>query len=770
MNYTFLDLDRAPHVAAVITNLADEAYLVDRMQDALEGEIHRRQQLLRSAGNLPTATAYTQARTTRTELPALPALFVIVDEFSELLSRQPDFIEVFVAIGRLGRSLGMHLLLASQRLDEGRLRGLESHLSYRICLKTLSPNESRTVIGTPDAYHLPATPGAAFLKVGADEPVRFQATHVSGAVPRAPGRRSTRLVGPVRFTCAHSGPVRPVTGELCETATDRRVLDAVLDVVEGHGPPAHRVWLAPVSSSPTLDSLLADVPAGSLRIPIGIADRAFEQRVAPVILDLAGAAGNIAIVGAPQSGKSTAARTVALALSGTCDPAQVQLYCLDFGGGSLGALGELPHVGVVAGRQQPELVRRTVEHVAAVVQRREVLFGALGVGSMAEFRLRQAAGYGDPYGEVFLIVDGWASLRQEFLDLEPTIAGLAAEGLSYGVHVLLTASRWADIRPALKDLIGTRIELRLGDPVDSELDRKRARLVPRDRPGSGLAPDGFPMVVALPRLDGQATDRGLTQALAAAAGRLTSRHGDLRAPVVMMLPDQLDYDDVDLPQHPLLGLGDDEFTVVAMDFSEQAHLLISGDAGSGKTSALRLLGREIARTSPPGAAQLYLIDPRRTLLDIEGPVAGYATTTTQCTESVAALTAMLGARLPEAAIDARQLRRRSWWTGPEVYVLVDDYDVLSGNSPLAALVELIPQAPDIGLHLIVAGRGSARSLYDPLLSALRESGAATMQLSQHADDAALAGAGRPRQLRPGRAMLTRRSGRQLVQLAWVAPQ
>ncbi len=115
----------------------------------------------------------------------MPALFIIVDEFSELLSQHPDFADVFVAIGRLGRSLGMHLLLASQRLDEGRLRGLESHLSYRACLKTLSVNESRMVLGTSDAYELPGTPGAAFLRIGTDDLVRFQTCRMSPGPPVA---------------------------------------------------------------------------------------------------------------------------------------------------------------------------------------------------------------------------------------------------------------------------------------------------------------------------------------------------------------------------------------------------------------------------------------------------------------------------------------------------------------------------------------------------------------------------------------------------------
>ena len=131
-----------------------------------------------------SVAAYERARRAGGQLTALPTLFIIVDEFSELLSQHPDFADMFVAIGRLGRSLGMHLLLASQRLDEGRLRGLEAHLSYRICLKTLSAGESRTVLGTLDAYELPNTPGAGFLRSSSGELIRFQAAFVSGPLQR----------------------------------------------------------------------------------------------------------------------------------------------------------------------------------------------------------------------------------------------------------------------------------------------------------------------------------------------------------------------------------------------------------------------------------------------------------------------------------------------------------------------------------------------------------------------------------------------------------
>ena len=177
---TFAGMSGMPHVSAMITNLAQELTLVDRMQDALSGEMVRRQELLREAGNFASVRDYEKARAAGEDLEPLPSLFIVVDEFSEMLSARPAFIDLFVAIGRLGRSLGLHLLLASQRLEEGRLRGLESHLSYRVGLRTFSAGESRSVLGVPDAYELPPVPGLGYLKPDQSSLVRFKAAYVSG--------------------------------------------------------------------------------------------------------------------------------------------------------------------------------------------------------------------------------------------------------------------------------------------------------------------------------------------------------------------------------------------------------------------------------------------------------------------------------------------------------------------------------------------------------------------------------------------------------------
>ena len=260
---TFAGLEPAPHVAAVITNLSDKAALVKRMRDALTGEMNRRQEVLREAGNVDGIAAYRRARRAGTQLSPLPTLFIIVDEFSELLSQHPDFADVFVAIGRLGRSLGVHLLLASQRLEEGRLRGLESHLSYRVCLKTLSINESRMVLGTSDAYELPSAPGAAYLRVGTDGLIRFQTAYVSGPCrvdaqlaagkPTSPEPEEKSVL--VRlFTTEPIGPVT-IAGHTEMDAVERRtVLQAVVERLSGHGPRAHEVWLPPLGAAPVLST------------------------------------------------------------------------------------------------------------------------------------------------------------------------------------------------------------------------------------------------------------------------------------------------------------------------------------------------------------------------------------------------------------------------------------------------------------------------------------------------------------------------------------
>ncbi|MGH3568953.1 MAG: type VII secretion protein EccCb, partial [Pseudonocardia sp.] len=803
---TFLGLAALPHVSAVITNLADELTLVDRMADALAGEITRRQELLRVAGNLAGVVEYAAARRQRaaqrvggagndTDLPPLPVLVLVVDEFSELLAQRPELIELLVTIGRLGRSLGLHLLLASQRLDEGRLRGMESHLSYRIALRTFSAAESRAVLGVSDAHQLPPEPGSAFLATGTDELVRFRAAYVSGPGPvlaaesadrdRPRGRAHLFSAGPVsepELTCPVPVPDDPDAGPT--------VLDTLIAALDGQGPPAHRVWLPPLDTPPPLDELLGPVrrlpdrgvvapncPAGGLRVPIGQVDRPYQQRRDPLMLDLSGASGHLGVVGGPRSGKSTALATALLGLALTHTPAELGVHVLDFGGGALTPLAGLPHVGTVADRQQPDLVRRTVAELVAVLDRRDRLFRDAGLTSVEEFRARRAEGLfaAEPSTDVLLVVDGYLTLRGEFDDVEAQLLALAAQGLSYGVHLAISANRWTEFRPALKDLLGSRLELRLGEPSESEVDRRKAVAVPSS-PGHGLAPDGAPSVLAAPRL---AT--GATTALVAeiAAAWPCPGFGPVR-----LLPTRLDRDQLPRAEPGAtgipVGIDEERLARVELDFAAEPHLVCYADAESGKTTLLRVLASGIVERHGPEEARFVIVDYRRGLLGTvrEPHLIGYASTPAAAADAARELACSLRNRLPGPEVTAQALRKRSWWTGPDVYLLVDDYDLVAptgaaGPNPLLPLLEFLPQAKDVGLHLIVTRRsgGAGRAMFDPLLGRLRELATPGFVMNGSPDEGALVGPVKPAPMPPGRGtLMDRKRGARRVQIAWLDPE
>ncbi|MEU9887536.1 type VII secretion protein EccCa [Sphaerisporangium sp. NPDC051011] len=799
---TFLGLDTLPHVSAVITNLEDELPLVDRMYDALNGEMVRRQELLRAAGNHASLRDYERAREQGADLRPMPTLFVVLDEFSELLSAKPEFIDLFVMIGRLGRSLGVHLLLASQRLEEGRLRGLDTHLSYRIGLRTFSAMESRVVLGVADAYELPSAPGNGYLKFDTSGMTRFKAAYVSG--PFAPETRQERHAPADRRQIVTYGtsyipvPTPPVQQPDPEPQPAVVGRDSLLDIMvrqfQGYGPPAHRIWLPPLAEPLTLSHLLPPLSItpehglsttgwagrGKLRAVVGIVDRPFEQRRDPLGVDLSGAAGHLAVVGAPQSGKSTLLRTLIAGLTLTHTPREVQFYCLDFGGGTLASLEGLPHVGGVANRLDGDRVRRTVAEVTALLQRREREFAERGVDSFATYRRMVAEGAitGNDFGDVFLVVDGWLTVRQEFESLEPTITDLAARGLGYGVHVVAATNKWSEFRPGIRDLFGSRLELRLGDAYESEVNRKTALAVPEGVPGRGLTRDGFHFLGALPRIDGVRQTDDLSVGVRALVDGVREAWQGAPAPRVRLLPAVLPADALPGPDQTgaRVPIGIDEATLspVAADFETDPHLTVLGDTESGKSNLLRLVAEGIVARHAPAQARLIVIDYRRSLLDAaytEHRI-GYAASSTAAAEMVMEAREALTKRLPPPDLTPDQLRARDWWKGADLYFIVDDYDlVATGTNPLAPLLDLLPQARDIGLHLVLsrAMGGAGRAMYDPVMQRLKDMASPAVVLSGDRDEGVLFGV-RPHPLPPGRAYyVDRRSGSRLIQTAYLPP-
>ena len=821
---TFAGMADLPHVSAMISNLESELSLVDRMQDALQGEMVRRQEMLRQAGNYANVSDYEADRLAgKHEYPPLPALFIVLDEFTEMLMAKPEFGEVFIMIGRLGRSLSVHLLLASQKMDLGKARGLESHLSYRIALKTFTENDSREVLGIPDAAKLPPLPGSGFLKAGGDGLVRFRASYVAAPPPA----RTLASIAEASTAGAPSAPIeilpftvapvitREALGEEedvdqnqeivlagDEVWADMSEMDIAVAKMKGKGYPAHQVWLPPLEVPDTFATLMPDLApdpelgfisrawreSGVLRVPLGTVDLPLEQRRETLVLDLSGAGGNFALVGGPQTGKSTALRTIVQALSLTYTPQEVQFYVMDFGGGTFAGFAGAPHVAGVATRDTEEVRTRMLAEIAAIMDDRERYFRAHGIDSMYTYRRGRLAGtYDDGYGDVFLVIDGWGALRSEFDGLDREVTTMMSRGLSLGVHLVVSAARWMDIRAEAQDIFGSRLELHTANPKESIVNREGAARIPKGRPGRGIDMAGHEMMIGLPRADAEQDPSTVSQGVAYTVNKIRECLVAGEGPKLRLLPQRITLPEIlsQLPDQQILPrgggdmvLGVEESRLGPLLFNTRAesHLYLFGDGKTGKTSFLRSIISEVTRLYSPNEAKILAIDMRRSLLGAipEEYSLRYLTNHAEAMKQLRELAKFLRTRLPGSDVTAEQIRERTWWSGPEVWILVDDYDLVatSSGNPLMELIDLLPQAGDIGLHVIITRRmgGASRAAYEKVLQMMNDLAVTGILLSGNTSEGAIINGVKPKRAIAGRAQVVHRElGVVAAQLTWTPP-
>ncbi|MFD8249230.1 type VII secretion protein EccCa [Nocardia sp. NPDC059691] len=813
---TFLGYDRLSHVTAVVTNMEEEADLVTRMEDVINGEMARRQRILRDAGNFASVADYERVREQGADLPPMPTLLIILDEFAELLEQHPGFSKLFVAIGRLGRSLRIHLLLASQKVPANRMGELEAHLSYRVALRTNQTSDSRDAIGTADAYHLPKKPGAGYLRVGAGDLQRFQAAYV-GEPYTAPVQNSTanaqrvRRAGggyrpPQRFTAVHIADARPASIAAPQPVAPTpalegepvTIMETVLQQFAGHGRPAHKMWLPPLGTPPTLDKLVGAVPRGALQLPLAIVDKPRQQRQDVWSVDLSSAGGHVAVVGGPQSGKSTALQTLVVSAAMTHTPEQVQFYCLDFSGG-LSGLRTVPHVGSVASARDTDRIRRTFALINNLIAMRQTLFTELGIDTMREFRRRRGSAAesarltaaGDVHGDVFIVVDGWdigfATNGPFYDEYMPTMESIAVQGLNYGIHLVISSSRWAAIRPQIKDMVQTRLEMRLGDLTDTVFTGQRSVVaaIPPNRPGRCISSEGLHMLTALPRADGNGDAESVAAGLTAIADQLRRTHDGRTAPEVRLLPSQVSLSEVlaripeptDLAQRLVVpfGVRESDLGPAVHDFGVSTHLVVLGSSGSGKSTVVSALLESIRTRFTKDQARVLLIDYRRQHMEAlpDDQLVGYLTSARDLSENLPPFVAKMRSRRPPDNVTPQQLRDRSWWSGPEIFVVIDDYHMVVQRgqlNPLDPLRELMIDGRDTGLH-VVAARNIAQAdsaMYDSVLGQIKNLNCSGVILDGSRLDGMLIGDVKPTKQPVGRGIFVEplHSRKDLVQAAW----
>lgn len=790
---TFAPFADLPHVAGVITNLENQAGLVERVHSSLAGEVKRRQQALKDAGNVADIGDYAALRAEkRPDLDPLPHLFVVIDEFGELLTAKPDFIDLFLSIGRIGRSIGVHLLLSSQRIEGGKLKGLDTYLSYRLGLRTFSADESRTVLDTTDAFHLPPLPGFGYLKVDTSHYARFKAGYVSGGY-RGPVRSTEDeetgpLALPYEAFNTSAGPDE--ARQSPEPASRRREtgpteLGVMVDQLTGAAPPVRSIWLPPLPTATALDTVAGPLDIGPrgmrlagtgtadgrrpLRVPVGLLDDPARQWQGQWFLDLTTAGGHAAVIGGPQSGKTTLLRTLVLSLALTHTPREIGVYGLDLVGGGLQALSGLPHVGGIAGRADRERAARTVEEVRTMLALREDLFREHNIDSVEQLRTLHTGGRLPELAsaEILLVIDGFGALRDDFDELDDAIADILKRGGGYGIHVVAGMLRWNDVRIAIQSNFGTRVELRLNDPGESSIDRKLAETLSPDEPGRVLTDGKLFAQVALPRTDGvdDTADLGAVLERTARTVRATW-NGEVAQPV-RVLPQVLEPHSLPgpaaEPTRVPIGLDQSALAPVLLDlFQHDQHLLVLGDSECGKTNLLRTVAHGLIDRYGEDELVFAVMDPRRSLRSAvpEEFNGGYAYNSKLCAGLSAGIATELEKRLPDENARLEDLEPGNWGKGPRIVVLVDDYDVLTtaGQSPLSPFLPYIPSAVDIGLHFVLTRRvaGASRGMYEPLVQGLRESGASALLMAGDRSEGQLFPGVYASQQAPGRGVFIRR--------------
>jgi DNA segregation ATPase FtsK/SpoIIIE, S-DNA-T family len=765
-----------PQVVAVISNMAEKKSLADRFADTLRGEVARRETLLREAGRrvqgsaFNSVTEYENAIAAGHDLPPIPTLFVVADEFTLMLADHPEYAELFDYVARKGRSFRIHILFASQTLDVGRIKDIDKNTSYRIGLKVASPAVSRSIIGVEDAYHIEAGrehKGVGFLvPAPGAAPIKFRSTYVDGIYD--PPRAAKTLVvhsvpEPKLFTAGRVEPdqttVIAKNGHEEPIAPSRKLIATIGDQLARFGPRAPELWLPPLDEVIPLSAALAraSVPRGEWRWPLGEIDRPFQMRRDSLVFDARSSAGNLLIHGGAKSGKSTALQTFILSAASLHSPREVSFFCLDYGGGQLRALEDLAHVGSVASSLEPERIRRTfgeIEQLLRSRQQREV------------FRDKQ--GPDDGLGQVFLVIDNLYAFSRDNTDQFSTrnpllskVTELVNVGLAYGIHVVVTTPSWLEVPLAMRDGLGMRLELKLHDARDSNVRvvgalHRPAEGVPADQPGRGLTMAAEHFLIAAPELDQVAA--------------INARHEGITAPPVRLLPTDLEPATVEPvyggADRIVIGQREEDLAAVQLDFAQNPLLMVLGDTRTGKTTLLRHIIRTIRDNSTPDRVAFTVLDRRLHLVDEPlFPDNEYTANIDRVTPAMLGLSALIEKRRPPAGLDASQLTGWSF-EGHTHYLIIDDVDQIPdspamtgpyvGQRPWTPLIGLLAQAGDLGLRVIVTARasGAAHALMtSPLLRRFNDLQATTLMLSGNPVDGGKVRGQRFDRLPPGRAIL-----------------
>ena len=696
----FKDCIDLPHTVGMVTDL--DTHLVERALESLGAELRHREHLLAVAGakDLPD---YLDLRERRPDLAAIPRLAIVIDEFASLARELPDFVHGLVNIAQRGRSLGIHLILATQRPSGVVSPEIRANTNLRIALRVTDASESSDVIDAPDAARIgKQTPGRAYVRLGANSLLPFQSGRVGGrrpgAVADAGAEPFVRPLSPADL--AEPAPsADPAAGGVPRSDaadTDLRALVAAIRAAaEALGIAEQpRPWLPALPENVTIESLVKSFGADRHGFAYGIEDHPAQQRQSAALIDL-DVFGHLFVIGAPRSGRSQTLRTIAGVAAARIRASDLHLYGIDCGNGALLPLADFPHAGAIAQRHQVDRVQRLLARLVGEVPSRQAVLSAGGFADLAEQRAAVAADRRLPH--IVLLIDLWEGFLTSLGTVEDgalvdQVQLLLREGASVGIHVIISGDRQL-LSGRLSTLVDSKLVLRLTERSDYSLANLNPRKLPESiGPGRAFRSESA-VEVQIALLTADPSGAAQAAALREIAARATSRDAALDAsrrpfrldalPTNLTLADALERSTPEdrVPGWALVGVGGDELRAWGVNMLDGARtFLVAGPPKSGRSTVLATM----ARTLLDGGTSIVVVAPRPSPLRELAGSAGV----------VAVLT--------EGDLVEEELAPLFDGTTPRV-LIVDDGEVLRDATAKDWLRELVRGARDRNVGIILGG-------------------------------------------------------------------
>ncbi|MDR0286088.1 MAG: FHA domain-containing protein [Propionibacteriaceae bacterium] len=756
----FADCVRLPHCVGLVTDLSP--HLVVRALTSLRAELHFREHLFQRK---KAKDILELERRGDPECP--PALVIVIDEFAALVGDVPEFVDGVVDVAQRGRSLGIHLVMATQR-PAGVIRdNLRANTNLRVALRMADESDSKDVVEVKDAAHFdPGIPGRGVVKTGPGRLTTFQSGYAGGWTTDEPDPARVDV-----YRLAFGGLERWEEPESLTQAVradrdlgpndqQRFVACAIAAFTRARLPAPRRPWLDELPAvcplpyyapDPAAQGRLAGAQQTDTALLLGLTDLPSEQAQRPVYFH-PDTDGHLGIYGTSGSGKSVALRTLAASAGLTAQGGPVYVYALDFAAGGLRMLEGLPHVAVVKG-EETEKVVAVLRTLGAELAARGDAFADLAAASVTDYRrLRPDPGF----PRLLLLIDGFGAFRDEFesgagrAEWYEVFRDILGEGRGLGLHVVFTADRATAVPTYVRSLVPRNLLLRMGDDGYLSFSAPRDIVTATSPAGRGVI-DRLEVQIAV--LGGTA-DVAQQAKITAELGQAMARHGIARIPGVRILPPS--YPGADLPDAvgglPVLGL--DSIGLAPYGFNPLGVMLVSGPAASGRTNALAAIVMSMVRARP--ASRCYLLSAGKSTLVDAVDWAGMAVGTD---------------RVQALATELLALAKREGETG--LVIAIESHNEFLQSSADKALVDLVKTVRNSSHFLVAEAETSAWLSTWPLLAEVKAARRGLLLRPDAMDGDAILKVSLPRPGRgeypPGRGMFVARGKFTRIQVPLVLP-